>query len=82
MTQKISLIVAMDEAGGIGKNNALLCHLPADLKYFNYAIDETKIAELYSNGFKKTKATIKDDKEDRYLMVTNTEMENNEIKEL
>ncbi len=34
MCQKISIIVAMDEAGGIGKKNALLCHLPADLKYF------------------------------------------------
>ncbi len=30
----ISLIVAMDEGRGIGKNNQLLCHLPADLKYF------------------------------------------------
>jgi dihydrofolate reductase len=31
---KISIIVAADEQNGIGKNNALLCHLPADLKYF------------------------------------------------
>jgi len=31
---KISLIVAADEQNGIGKNNELLCHLPADLKYF------------------------------------------------
>jgi len=30
----ISLIAAMDEAGGIGRNNQLLCHLPADLKHF------------------------------------------------
>lgn len=30
----ISLIVAMDEKRGIGKANALLCHLPADLKHF------------------------------------------------
>lgn len=30
----ISLVVAMDESRGIGKNNQLLCHLPADLKYF------------------------------------------------
>lgn len=30
----ISLIVAVDKEGGIGKNNQLLCHLPADLKYF------------------------------------------------
>ncbi len=31
---KISSIVAADESNGIGKNNQLLCHLPADLKYF------------------------------------------------
>ncbi|MCR9192805.1 MAG: dihydrofolate reductase [Gammaproteobacteria bacterium] len=30
----ISLIVAMDERGGIGKGNDLLCHLPADLAFF------------------------------------------------
>ncbi|TAL58866.1 MAG: dihydrofolate reductase [Legionella sp.] len=30
----ISLIAAMDMANGIGKNNQLLCHLPADLQYF------------------------------------------------
>ncbi len=30
----VSLIVAADEDNGIGKNNELLCHLPADLKYF------------------------------------------------
>ncbi len=31
---KISIIVAADENYGIGKGNQLLCHLPADLKYF------------------------------------------------
>ena len=30
----ISLIVVADEHNGIGKSNQLLCHLPADLKYF------------------------------------------------
>ena len=30
----ISLLVACDEQNGIGKNNQLLCHLPADLRYF------------------------------------------------
>lgn len=30
----ISLIAAVDEANGLGKNNQLLCHLPADLLYF------------------------------------------------
>jgi dihydrofolate reductase len=33
---KISMIVAADEKNGIGKNNELLCHLPADLKYFKH----------------------------------------------
>lgn len=31
---KISIVVAADLNNGIGKNNQLLCHLPADLKYF------------------------------------------------
>ncbi|MFJ1269745.1 dihydrofolate reductase [Legionella lytica] len=30
----ISLIAALDEADGIGINNQLLCHLPADLQHF------------------------------------------------
>lgn len=30
----ISLIAAMDEERGLGKNNQLLCHLPADLSHF------------------------------------------------
>lgn len=30
----ISLIAAVDEAGGLGFNNKLLCHLPADLHHF------------------------------------------------
>lgn len=30
----VSIIVAMDEGNGIGKDNALLCHLPNDLKWF------------------------------------------------
>jgi dihydrofolate reductase len=30
----ISLIAAIDEAGGLGCNNQLLCHLPADLQHF------------------------------------------------
>jgi dihydrofolate reductase len=33
---KISMIVAADEQNGIGVNNELLCHLPADLKYFKH----------------------------------------------
>lgn len=31
---KITLIAAVDEAGGIGLKGQLLCHLPADLKHF------------------------------------------------
>ena len=31
---QISQVVVVDENNGIGKNNALLCHLPADLKHF------------------------------------------------
>jgi dihydrofolate reductase len=31
---KISLIAAVDNQFAIGKNNQLLCHLPADLKMF------------------------------------------------
>lgn len=30
----ISLIAAIDESRGMGKNNQLLCHLPADLAHF------------------------------------------------
>lgn len=30
----ISLIAAVDESWGLGKDNRLLCHLPADLKHF------------------------------------------------
>ena len=30
----INLIAAVDAHGGIGKNNQLLCHLPADLRHF------------------------------------------------
>ncbi len=30
----ISLIAAVDENFGLGKNNHLLCHLPADLQHF------------------------------------------------
>lgn len=30
----ISLIAVVDEQMGLGKNNALLCHLPADLQHF------------------------------------------------
>ncbi|MBA2711617.1 MAG: dihydrofolate reductase [Tatlockia sp.] len=31
---KISLVAAIDEQNGLGKDNQLLCHLPADLQHF------------------------------------------------
>lgn len=34
MQSKISIIAALDSQYGIGKQQALLCHLPADLAYF------------------------------------------------
>lgn len=55
----------------------------ADLKYFNYAIDDEKISELVANGFRKTaaeKSIVK--AEPKYYMVSNNEMEKNEIKEI
>jgi len=30
----LTIIVAMDRAGGIGRDNRLLCHIPEDLAYF------------------------------------------------
>jgi dihydrofolate reductase len=30
----LSLVAAVDQAFGLGRHNQLLCHLPADLKYF------------------------------------------------
>jgi len=34
MTKEISHVVIADENNGIGRDNQLLCHLPADLKHF------------------------------------------------
>jgi dihydrofolate reductase len=35
----ISIIVAVDQQNAIGRKNNLLCHLPADLKYFKSITD-------------------------------------------
>jgi len=34
MMTKINIIAAIDQSGGLGVNNQLLCHLPADLQHF------------------------------------------------
>jgi dihydrofolate reductase len=34
MKPLISLVAVVDENNGLGKNNKLLCHLPADLQHF------------------------------------------------
>ncbi|MBN1252469.1 MAG: dihydrofolate reductase [Bacteroidales bacterium] len=53
---KISIIVAFDEKSGIGKDNNLLCYLPADLKNFkkltsgNAIIMGRKTFESLPNG--------------------------------
>ena len=39
----ISIIVAQDKNGGIGKDNKLLCHLPTDLKRFRSITKDSHI---------------------------------------
>jgi dihydrofolate reductase len=45
---EIQLIVAMDEERGIGKNNDLMWHLPADMKFFK----ETTLGHIVIMGRK------------------------------
>lgn len=45
---KVSLIVAMDAERGIGKNNDLMWHLPADMKFFK----ETSVGNIVVMGRK------------------------------
>jgi dihydrofolate reductase len=45
---KVKLIVAMDQAQGIGKNNDLMWHLPADMKFFK----ETTLGHVVLMGRK------------------------------
>jgi hypothetical protein len=55
----------------------------ADLKYFNYALPETKILELYSNGFSKKVAKKNiDDNVVKFYQVSSAEMQLQEIKEI
>lgn len=55
----------------------------ADLKYYNYALPDSKILELYSNGFSKkaAKKNIKDN-EVKFYQVSSAEMQLQEIKEI
>jgi hypothetical protein len=55
----------------------------ADLKYFNYALPDTKILELYGNGFSK-KAAKKNiaENEVKFYQVSSAEMQLQEIKEI
>lgn len=45
---KVSLVVAMDNERGIGKNNDLMWHLPADMKFFR----ETTTGHIVVTGRK------------------------------
>lgn len=45
---KISLIVAMDQDRGIGKNNDLMWHLPSDMRFFK----ETTLGQIVVMGRK------------------------------
>jgi len=47
---ELTLIVAKDKSGGIGKNNALLCYLPADLKHFK-SLTETNVVVMGRKTF-------------------------------
>ena len=42
---KVSLIVAIDLEGGIGKNNDLMWHLPSDMQFFK----ETTKNQIFVN---------------------------------
>jgi hypothetical protein len=55
----------------------------ADLKYYNYALPDTKILELLSNGFgkKAAKKNIKD-KAVNFHQVSSAEMQLQEVKEI
>lgn len=54
----------------------------ADLKYYNYAIGEKEISQLYSSGFTKSIAVQPTSAEIKYNTVTVPEMELKEIREI
>ena len=55
----------------------------ADIKYYNYAINEDMISSLYNKGFNNNVAdTTPANKLAKYNMVSVDDMENNKIKEL
>jgi len=55
----------------------------ADLKYFNYAIDQDKITSIYRDGFRKDVVTIVTLMErKKHYVLSQYELDNNKIKEL
>lgn len=54
----------------------------SDLKYFNYSLTQQEVHQLYMNGFSKYPAVVLKKEETRYDLVSSTEMEMNEIKEI
>lgn len=54
----------------------------ADLFYFNYALTEPEITQLYSNGFSKSEVDDPSIEDPRYDLVSNDEMEKIQIKEI
>ena len=65
---KVQLIVAMDNERGIGKNNDLMWHLPADMNFFKESTEkydlDYKIRNVLIDYFKKvdTLPVLKDEK--------------------
>ena len=46
----MNAIVAVDNQWGIGKNNDLLFHLPADMKYFRQKTLVIRLETMYNNS--------------------------------
>ncbi len=74
INKNISIIVAIDENNGIGKDNKLLCHIPGDLKRFKALtmghplVMGKKTFESLPNGPLpgRKNIVISDDKNDRF----------------